>query len=97
MEGYAEALDMVTRNYSSLKFTSKYKNLQCNEDVVVIRYMYAKSCIDTNNYDSIINGLKQLDEIQDKHKVKFPAIHLGYTNSFKKLNRYDKALHHAQK
>lgn len=64
-----------------------------NEEVVVIKYMYARACGETNNYECILTGLRRLDEIREHHKpVRFPAVFYGYCNLWKKLNRYDKAV-----
>jgi len=93
MERYSEVLEMINNDSDLLWPTSKDKNISNNEEVVVIKYLYARACGETNNYDCILDGLKKLDEIKENHKaVKFPTVFYGYCNLWKKLNRYDKAL-----
>jgi len=96
MEKFAEALDIIGKNFKDLKF--KHKAPKQSDDVVVIKYMFARACINTNNYPDIITGHAKLNEIVMIHKeIRFPAVNLGFALLFKKLNRYDKALTYVEK
>jgi len=94
-EKFGEALDIIAKSFSSLKFKKGVKN--CDE-VVVIKFMYARACTMTNNYSDIISGHAKLTEIVTVHKeVRFPAAYLALALMFKKLNRYDHALQFTEK
>jgi len=96
MEKFAEALDIIGRSFKDLKF--KTKNMNKSDEVVVIKYMFARACNKTNNYTDIITGYSKLKEIVMIHKeIRFPAVHLGFALMFKKLNRYDEALIYVDK
>ena len=94
-EKYGECLHLIQTKYEMLKFSKKMKDC---EDVVVIKFLFARACTGLDTYQDIIAGHDKLDEIINKHKsVRFPAVYLGYALMFKKLNRYDKALLYAEK
>jgi len=96
MEKFAEALDIISKSFKDLKF--KTKNVNKSDEVVVIKYMFARACNKTNNYTDIITGHSKLKEIVMIHKeIRFPAVHLGFALMFKKLNRYDEALVYVEK
>eukprot|EP00092_Neocalanus_flemingeri_P039096 GFUD01042557.1.p1 GENE.GFUD01042557.1~~GFUD01042557.1.p1 ORF type:complete len:1549 (-),score=469.67 GFUD01042557.1:273-4919(-) len=93
---YEEALDIIAKSFSSLKF--KNKTIKTCDEVVVIKFMFARACTNTNVYSDIISGHSKLNEIVTIHKdVKFPAVYLGFALMFKKLNRYEQALVYAEK
>jgi len=95
-EKYAEALDVIAKSFNNLKF--KTKSIKNCEEVVVIKFMFARACTNTNNYPDIITGYAKLQEIVTAHKeVRFPAVYLGFALMFKKLNRYDHALQYTEK
>merc|ERR1711874_238295 len=88
-EHYHTTLTSITKDSSKSGYGKK---LDINEDIVVLRYVYARACIATNNYDSIVLGLKQLEHIYNsKLKPKFPAVYLGYVDLYMKMNRYELA------
>eukprot|EP00090_Calanus_glacialis_P031446 TRINITY_DN5190_c0_g1_i2.p1 TRINITY_DN5190_c0_g1~~TRINITY_DN5190_c0_g1_i2.p1 ORF type:complete len:1519 (-),score=592.62 TRINITY_DN5190_c0_g1_i2:152-4708(-) len=96
MEKYGEALEMIARSFKDLKF--KNKNVKTCDEVVVIKFMFARACINTQSYPDIINGHTKLNDIITVHKdVRFPAVYLGFALMFKKLNRYEQALVYAEK
>eukprot|EP00091_Calanus_sinicus_P012540 TRINITY_DN28181_c0_g1_i1.p2 TRINITY_DN28181_c0_g1~~TRINITY_DN28181_c0_g1_i1.p2 ORF type:complete len:143 (+),score=56.34 TRINITY_DN28181_c0_g1_i1:253-681(+) len=96
MEKYGEALEMVTKSFKDLKF--KNKNVKTCDEVVVIKFMFARACINTHSYPDIITGHAKLNEIITIHKdVRFPAVYLGFALMFKKLNRYEQAMVYAEK
>ena len=94
MEKYGEALDMIAKSFKDLKF----KNVKTCDEVVVIKFLFARSCINTHSYPDIIAGHGRLDDIVKVHKdVRFPAVFLGFALLFKKLNRYEQGLVYAEK
>ena len=94
-EKYGDCLHLIQTKYEMLKFSKKMKDC---EDVVVIKFLFARACTGLDTYQDIIAGHDKLDEIINKHKnVRFPAVYLGYALMFKKLNRYEKALIYAEK
>jgi len=96
MEKYGEALDMIAKSFKDLKF--KNKNVKTCDEVVVIKFMFARACINTHSYPDIIAGHGRLDDIVKVHKdVRFPAVYLGFALLFKKLNRYEQGLVYAEK
>jgi len=93
---YGEALDIIAKNFPTLKFKSK--KVSCCEEVVVIKFMFARACTETNNYTDIVSGHSKMEDIVKLHKdVRFPAVYLGFALLFKKLNRYDYALQYTEK
>merc|ERR1712168_771852 len=87
-EKFSKALEIVNGNF----------NLKTCTEVVVMKYIYARSCTRTGNYQDILSGHSKLTEIKDIiQKVKFPAVFYGFALLYKKLNRYEQALEYTEK
>ena len=94
-EKFGDCINLIQTCYENLKFTKPRKHC---EEVVVIKYLYARACTGLDSYKDVINGHEKLLDILESHKnVKFPAVYLGFALVFKKLNRYDEALGYAVK
>ena len=94
-DSFAECLGVMHSNYDALKFN---KPMKSSEDVVVIKFLYARACTGLDTYKDIISGYDKLNEIIDIHKnIKFPAVYLGLASMYQKLNRFEHALNNAQK
>merc|ERR1712214_25297 len=77
---FGKAIEMLTSDYSSLKFRQP---MDSNEEVVVIKFLYARACTLQDNYKDIVLADKVLREITELHsKVRFPAVYLGFALMF---------------
>ena len=93
-EKFGDCLALIRDNFDSLKFSKPRKS---SDEVVLIKYLYARACTGLNSYKEVMNGHNMLREILEQHKsVKFPATFYGMSLVFKKLNRYDEALRYAE-
>ena len=92
---FGKAIEMLTSDYSSLKFRQP---MDSNEEVVVIKFLYARACTLQDNYKDIVLADKVLREITELHsKVRFPAVNLGFALMFMKLHRFEEALKYADR
>ena len=80
----SEALETIKTNFQDLQFS---KPLSSSEDVVVIKFIYGRACTRLDTYEDIIIVNDIFKEILSLHQeVRFPAVYLGLTLMFKKLN-----------
>ena len=94
-EKFSECLKIMYNKYDEFEFKKPLKN---SDDVVVLKFLYARACTGLDTYEDIISGHKKLNEITDEHnEVKFPAVFLGFALVYQKLNRFSEALDYAKK
>ena len=87
---FGEAIETIATNYDGLCFGQPRES---SEDVVVIKFIYARACTALDTYKDIILANDILNEIRDIHvKVRFPAVFLGFAHMFKKLHRFEEAV-----
>lgn len=92
-----QALDILNTRYSSLMW-SQNNSYEGNLEVVTVKYVYGRACIETNCYETIVMGRIVLDTILTQHKgVRFPAVYLGFGLLYKKLNRYEMGLEYVNR
>ena len=94
-EKFSECLKIIYTKYDEFMLKKPIKN---SDDVVVLKFLYARACTGLDSYEDIISGHKKLNEITDDHnEVKFPAVFLGFALVYQKLNRFLEALDYAKK
>jgi len=88
--GYLKrSTEMIRADYGHLGWTTECPD---NPEVVVIRYIFGRACIETNVYDNIIQGKESFELILNFHKsVRFPAVYYGMALLFLKLNRFEQS------
>merc|ERR1712059_217999 len=95
MDKMGEALVVVQQDYPKLKYKKSFNNC---EEVVVIKFMFARASTECGNYQEILAGYARLTEIVTRHsEVRFPAVHLAFALLYKKLNRHEMALQSTEK